>query len=135
MNEITVCLTAWVATEPTMTVGPSGVRMTSFRIATTSRYFDQQDDCWKDGRTEWFVARAYRAAALSVKDSIKKGEPIIIKGYFRTSEWEADSGPRTDLVLDIIAIGHDLTRGSAQFSRNSNIDLSGNDVREAQRAS
>ncbi len=117
MNDLTITVTGWVATEPKLHAAPSGSRMTTFRLATTSRYFDRDKNEWVDGRTEWFSVRVFRAAAVTVAESIAKGQPVTVHGRFRTNEWESDSGPRTDLMIDAQSVGHDLTRGVATFSR------------------
>jgi single-strand DNA-binding protein len=117
MNDLTMTVAGWVATEPRHVVGPTGTRLTSFRLASTSRYFDRDKNEWVDGQTEWFTVRSFRGASITVKDSIEKGQPVVVQGRFRTNEWEADSGPRTDLIIDAVSIGHDLTRGIAKFTR------------------
>lgn len=61
--------------------------------------------------------RTFPSAALTVLDSIEKGQPVIVTGRLRTNTWESDAGPRTDLVIDASAVGHDLTRGIATFRR------------------
>ncbi len=117
MNDLTITVTGWVATEPKLHAAPSGSRMTTFRLATTSRYFDRDKNEWTDGRTEWFSVRVFRAAAVTVYESIAKGQPVTVHGRFRTNEWESESGPRMDLLIDAQSVGHDLTRGVASFSR------------------
>jgi len=117
MNDLTMTVTGWVATDPKLLVGSSGVSLCSFRLASTSRYFDREKGEWVDGRTEWFSVRVFRAAALLINKSIAKGQPVTVTGRFRTNEWEADSGKRTDLIIDATSVGHDLTRGIATFSR------------------
>lgn len=117
MNDLTMTVNGWVATDPKQHVGPSGVRLTSFRLASTSRYFDREQGEWVDGRTEWFSVRVFRAAAITVAESIRKGQPVTVHGRFRTHEWESEGGPRVDLQLDATSVGHDLTRGVATFTR------------------
>ncbi len=117
MNDLTMTVNGWVATQPAQHVGPSGVRLTSFRMASTSRYYDREKQEWVDGRTEWFSVKVFRNAAITVANSIHKGQPVVVHGRFRTSEWEGDSGTRVDLVIDATSVGHDLTRGTADFSR------------------
>jgi single-strand DNA-binding protein len=119
MNDLTITVTGWVATEPKLHAAPSGSRMTTFRLATTSRYFDRDKNEWTDGRTEWFSVRVFRAAAVTVAESIAKGQPVTVHGRFRTNEWESETGPRTDLMIDAQSVGHDLTRGIASFKRAS----------------
>ncbi len=117
MNDVTMTVAGWVATEPRHVVGPTGTHLTSFRLASTSRYFDRDKSAWVDGQTEWFTVRVFRAASITVKESIEKGQPVVVQGRFRSNEWESDSGPRTDLIIDAVNVGHDLTRGIAKFTR------------------
>ena len=117
MNDLTMTVTGWVATDPRHVVGPSGTRLTSFRLASTSRYFDRDKGVWTDGQTEWFTVRTFRNAAITVMNSIEKGQPVVVQGRFRSNVWEAEAGPRTDLLIDAVAVGHDLTRGIGTFTR------------------
>jgi single-strand DNA-binding protein len=118
MNDLLITVNGWVATDPSQHVGPTGARLTSFRLASTSRYFDRDKGEWVDGdRTEWFTVKVFRSAAITVAASIKKGQPVTVHGRFRTSEWQTEDGTRTDLVIDATSVGHDLTKGSAQFVR------------------
>lgn len=117
MNDLLITVSGWVATEPRFLAGPSGARMTSFRLASTSRYFDRDKGEWVDGRTEWFTVRVFRAAAATVADSIAKGQPVVVHGRLKTNTWESEQGPRVDLVVDATSVGHDLTRGVAKFQR------------------
>jgi len=117
MNDLTVTVTGWVATDPRLHLVPGGTDIVSFRLASTSRYFDRGSGQWVDRETSWFTVRVFRAAALLVAKSIKKGQPIVVVGRLHTHEWAADSGPRTDLVIDAQTVGHDLTRGIADFTR------------------
>jgi single-strand DNA-binding protein len=117
MNDLTVTVTGWVATDPKLHVVPNGADLVSFRLASTSRYFDRANNSWVDRDTEWFTVRVFRAAALLVERSIRKGQPIVVVGRLHTNEWTADSGQRTDLVIDAQTVGHDLTRGVGEFTR------------------
>lgn len=117
MNDLNMTINGWVATEPSQHVGPTGARVTSFRMASTSRYFDREKSEWTDGRTEWFTVKVFRHAAITVANSIHKGQPVTVHGRFRTAEWEGEGGTRVDLVIDATSVGHDLTRGTAEFTR------------------
>jgi single-strand DNA-binding protein len=117
MNDLTVTVTGWVATDPKLHVVPSGADLVSFRLASTSRFFDRGTNAWVDRDTEWFTVRVFRAAAQLILRSIRKGQPIVVVGRLHTNEWTAEKGQRTDLVIDAQTVGHDLTRGVAEFSR------------------
>jgi single-strand DNA-binding protein len=117
MNDLTVTVTGWVATDPRIHVVPGGTDLVSFRMASTSRYFDRAQNAWIDRDTEWFTVRVFRAPALLVQRSVKKGQPVVVVGRLHSNEWKAESGTRTDLVIDAQTVGHDLTRGIADFAR------------------
>lgn len=119
-NGLTVTVVGWAATTPREITG-DGVPYTSFRVATTPRWFDSRVGAWTDGRTEWITVKAFRDVALNVGSSIRKGDPVLATGRLRTEEWQGESGPRTSLVLDVTALGHDLTRGRAAFTRTVNV--------------
>jgi len=117
MNELTVTVTGWVATDPKLHVVPGGTDLVSFRLASTSRYYDRTNSAWVDRETQWFTVRVFRAAALLVAKSVKKGQPVVVSGRLQCHEWESQGGPRTDLQIDAQVVGHDLTRGVADFTR------------------
>jgi len=117
MNDLTVTVTGWVATDPKLHVVPGGTDLVSFRLASTSRYFDRSKNEWVDRETEWFTVRVFRSAAVLVERSLHKGQPVVVVGRLHSNEWKADTGTRTDLVIDVITVGHDLTRGIGDFRR------------------
>lgn len=117
MNDLIITVTGWVATDPKLHVGPSGISLASFRLASSSRYYDRAKESWADGATEWFTVRGFRASAVFIAESIAKGQPVLVHGRLRTNTWQAEDGPRTDMVLDVISVGHDLTKGIARFTR------------------
>src|SRR5690606_29170002 len=84
-------------------------------LASTPRY--RKDGQWADRPTEWFTVKAWRDAALNIALSVHKGEPVIVQGRLRSQEWTSADGPRTDHVIEAFAVGHDLMRGRASFTR------------------
>lgn len=115
-----VTVVGWAASTPREVVG-DGVAFTSFRVATTPRWFDSRAGTWADGRTEWITVKAFREVAFNVAASIRKGDPVLVHGRLRTEEWVGDNGPRHGLVLDASALGHDLTRGRSSFARRVHV--------------
>ncbi|MDN4475902.1 single-stranded DNA-binding protein [Demequina sp. SYSU T00192] len=117
MNELTITVAGWAATDVRMFKGQGDLAIASFRVASTPRYFDREKGSWVDGVTEWFTVRAFRGAAITVDASIRKGMPVVVTGRLRTSTWEAKDGPRVDHIIDATAIGPDCMRGVASFRR------------------
>ena len=117
---LVVTVVGWVASNPREVVG-DGVPFTSFRLATTPRWYDNRAAMWTDGRTEWITVKAFRDVAFNVASSVRKGDPLVVLGRLRTEEWAGENGPRTTLVLDASALGHDLTRGRTSFARSVHV--------------
>ncbi|SEJ68246.1 single-stranded DNA-binding protein [Demequina mangrovi] len=117
MNELTITVAGWVATDVRLFQGQGDLAIASFRLASTPRFYDRERSVWVDGVTEWFTVRAFRGAAITVKRSIEKGMPVVVTGRMRTSTWEAKDGTRVDHVIDASALGPDCMRGVATFTR------------------
>ncbi|WP_062307649.1 single-stranded DNA-binding protein [Demequina subtropica] len=117
MNELTITVAGWVATDVRLFQGQGDLAIASFRLASTPRFYDRERSIWVDGVTEWFTVRAFRGAAITVKRSIDKGMPVVVTGRMRTSTWEAKDGTRVDHVIDASALGPDCMRGVATFTR------------------
>lgn len=120
MRDINITLVGWVASDPTFVItrDGQGPPLSTFRMGQTPRYRDRTSGEWKDGQTEWFTVRIFNDAATTVARSIKKGQPVIVEGRMRTSEWvDKEDKPRTTLQVDANVVGHDLTLGIASFNR------------------
>jgi single-strand DNA-binding protein len=127
-NELTLTLVGWLGTEPRHYPGTNGATpFTTFRMASTRRWFDRDKGVWADGRTEWFTVKSWRSAARNVAESLRKGDPVVVHGRLSTEEWTGPDGSRTTLVLDAIAIGPDLAYGSARYSRTVHASGAGPD--------
>lgn len=95
----------------------NGVQLCSFRLATTPRRYDRGRQGYIDGVTNWLGIQCWRTLAVHVHQSIKCGDPVIVVGKLITQEWVKDNEKRSRLLLEAIAVGHDLTRGVAVFTK------------------
>ncbi|MFT3968869.1 MAG: single-stranded DNA-binding protein [Micropruina sp.] len=90
----------------------------AFRLACTPRFV--RNGTWRDGETTWLnINCRNRQLSLNVQASIGKGDPVIVTGRLSTWSWtNSETGEvREKLVLEAIAVGHDLTRGTTSFRR------------------
>ena len=46
------------------------------------------------------------------------GTPWLVTGKLGINEWQSETGPRTVVQVDAAAVGHDLSFGTANFSRS-----------------
>jgi single-strand DNA-binding protein len=126
----TITLTGFVATVPNHLVTGEGLPITSFRLASTQRRFDRSRNLWVDNGTNWYTVTSFRQLALNANSSIKKGERVIVTGRLRIRDWAAGDKAGTSIEIDADSIGHDLTWGTASFTRG----LSGATVDSSTRA-
>ncbi|MFT4010438.1 MAG: single-stranded DNA-binding protein [Nocardioidaceae bacterium] len=114
MTDTMVTLHGWVGGEVVLRQ-PNGVDVATFRVASTPRV--RRNDEWVDGETTWYTVSAWRTLATHVRDSVHRGDAVIVHGRLRTHTWERESGQADGLSLEVdaILVGHDLTRGTSAF--------------------
>jgi single-strand DNA-binding protein len=114
-----ITLTGIVGTEPRALTTQEGLAITSFRLASTQRRFDKAQEKWVDGETNWYSITTFRQLATNSAVSVKKGERILVTGRLRIREWENAGKSGTNIDIEADALGHDLSWGTANFSRGA----------------
>ncbi|MEU5015692.1 single-stranded DNA-binding protein [Streptomyces sp. NPDC021749] len=121
MNETMVTLVGNAATAVEHRQTTAGVTVARFRLAATSRRWDKAQERWTDGETSFYTVRSWRGLADNVAASVAVGEPLVVQGRLRLREGEQppDKGGQRwfSAEVDAVAIGHDLSRGTAAFRR------------------
>jgi single-strand DNA-binding protein len=109
----------YVGTDVQFSEGNGGGARAMFRVGSTPRWFDRSSGSWRDQETVWLTVKAWRELAHNVKASVRKGEPVIVTGRLRASKWKDGAGEeRTEVVVDAVAVGHDLNRGTTAYRRS-----------------
>ena len=58
------------------------------------------------------------AAALHLRDSLHKGDPVVLGGRLTSQRWLNEAGvQQLSLEIDAEWVGHDLRRGTSSFAR------------------
>ncbi|MBL8219661.1 MAG: single-stranded DNA-binding protein [Bryobacterales bacterium] len=85
---------------------PSGVARTTFSIATTRRYKDNQTGEWKD-ETDWHNIVLWRSENLA--NYLLKGKQVYVEGRLQTRSYDDKDGNKrymTEVVADdVILLG------------------------------
>ncbi|MFG2356098.1 single-stranded DNA-binding protein [Streptomyces sp. NPDC048521] len=117
MNETIVCVVGNVATPPVYRELPAGPSA-RFRLAVTARYWDREKSAWTDGHTNFFTVWANRQLAVNVAASVEVGQPVVVQGRLKVRTDVRDGQQQwASADIDAVAIGHDLSRGTAVFHR------------------
>ncbi|MFP3991420.1 single-stranded DNA-binding protein [Streptomyces sp. E11-3] len=118
MSETMVTVVGNVASQPIYQEKSTG-GVTRFRIAVTARRFDRVQQAWKDAGTSFFTVWARRTLAANVASCVTVGEPVLVQGRLRLREGELEDRRWMSADIDAMAVGHDLSRGTAAFRRMS----------------
>ena len=118
IHEAQVNLAGYVATDPKFKKVAGDISSAKLRVAYTARRRDRQTGEWSDGPTSFVNVQCWRTLAENVQMSVHKGEPVLVMGRLQVRRFQDTEGaPRTAVEIEAMSIGHDLTRGVAQFSR------------------
>ena len=114
-----VTLVGYVAQEPNIRTTRTGKTVTDLRVGITPRYRDQATGEWRDAESSYFTVSCWDRLAHHVRASMHKGEPVLVRGKFKTSTYEDKDGrPRTETRITADTVGHDLSRGVANYIRH-----------------
>ena len=117
MNDTMITFHGWTGSDVRHRTA-KGVSVATVRVAATPRI--KKDGDWVDGETTWYSVTAWRTLADHLRDSLRKGDPVIVHGRLRTETWVPEGGPAsTTLHVDALLVGHDLTRGITHFIKRS----------------
>jgi single-strand DNA-binding protein len=114
-----VTLVGFVAQDPQQRETKNGSRVTDLRVGATTRVQDRVTLQWRDGDTSYYNVSCWRRLGDHVRASLRKGDPVMIKGRFRARTFEDKTTGLPRTVIDIVAdtVGHDLNRGIANYMR------------------
>ena len=116
MSEL-LSVTGLVATTPRHLVTQDGLPITSFRLASSQRRFDRNQNKWIDGETNWYTVTSFRQLAVNSSMSVSKGDRISVLGKLRVRDWDNGERAGTSVEIEADSIGHDLAWGTSSFTR------------------
>ncbi len=85
-----------VGREPELKFTPSGIPVTSFRLATSETWKDREGNLQE--HTDWHTIVAWRGLAEVVNKLVGKGSRIYIEGRIQTRNFEDRNGNRRHVV-------------------------------------
>jgi single-strand DNA-binding protein len=97
----------------------NGTDLSTFRLASTPRRYDRSTGQFVDGTTTWITVECWRSLAVHVREAVRRGDPLVVIGKLKTQQWTKDDARYSRMVLEALAIGHDLSRGVSSFRRAS----------------
>jgi single-strand DNA-binding protein len=117
MNESMVTFQGWLGGD-VRTQQAGGVLVAKFRVASTPRRLNRATGEWHDGPTQWYSVSAWRALGEHCAESLRRGDPVVVHGRLTQATWVNQEGVEmTSLEVDASFVGHDLSRGTSDFTR------------------
>jgi single-strand DNA-binding protein len=117
LNEAQISLTGYVATQPVTRTLNDGTLTVSMRVAWTPRRQDRVTGEWVDCNTSYVTVICWRRLASNVAICVRKGDAVVVKGRLSVRSYDKDGATRIVVEVDANSVGHDLSRGVAQFQR------------------
>jgi single-strand DNA-binding protein len=108
MFETTVSVVGYVITEPRVRETAGGERVASFRVVSTSRRYDRQQERWVDGDRFFATVHCWRNLAEAVLREVRKRQGVVLSGRLRTREYESGGEWRVAVEIEAAAVGIDL---------------------------
>ena len=124
MYDTNITVLGNVATQPQQRQFASGT-LTDFRLASTSRRYDKRQSKWVDGDELFIKVSCWRGLGENVHSSISVGDPVIVRGrLYSRRQTQEDGSSRYYYEVNAQAVGHDLSRGTSYFTRQSSRPVS-----------
>lgn len=117
-----------VGSDPAHQITQNGVAITRFSVATTHRWKNKESGQWEDKDTNWYNVSAFRQLADNTFASIKRGDPVIVRGRIVQRAWEAGGRTGTSTDLEAETVGLDLSWGTGSIQRRAKSDEAGQDA-------
>ena len=117
MNDIITTVIGNAVTDVSLRVTSTGASVASFRIASNSRRFDKSTNSWIDQEPSYLSITAWSQLAENVALSVHKGQGLVVTGKLKVRQWQDADKSGTNVEIDAVAIGHDLNRGTSEFTK------------------
>lgn len=117
MNDIITTVIGNAVTDVSLRTTSTGASVASFRIASNSRRFDKSTNTWIEQDPSYLSVSAWSQLAENVALSVHKGQALVVTGKLKVKQWQDSDKSGTNVEIDATAIGHDLNRGTSEFTK------------------
>jgi single-strand DNA-binding protein len=114
-----VTLVGNLTADPELRFTPSGLPVTSLRVAVTPRT-RQDDGTWTDGETSFHNVNVWREQAEHATESLSKGARVLVVGRAKQRTWTDQDGTEHQLTeVDAEEVGPSLRWATAILTRTN----------------
>jgi single-strand DNA-binding protein len=113
-----VTLVGNLTADPELRSTPSGLPVTSLRLAITPRVKD--GDTWRDGETTFHTVNVWRDQAEHATESLTKGARVLVVGRPKQRTWTDQDGTEHQVTeVDAEEVGPSLRWATAKVTRTN----------------
>lgn len=105
--------------DPEIKMLPSGVAVTSVRLACNDRRYNKQTGQYENGDPTYLTGTLWRDYAEHVAESLQRGDKVIVIGRLKMRQWEKDGIKTTSYEIDIDEIGPTLRFTTVKANREA----------------
>jgi single-strand DNA-binding protein len=114
-----VTLVGNLTADPELRFTPSGLQVTSLRLAVTPRT-RQDDGIWTDGETSFHTVNVWRDQAEHATESLTKGARVLVVGRPKQRTWTDSDGTDHQVTeVDAEEVGPSLRWATAKVTRSN----------------
>jgi single-strand DNA-binding protein len=125
-----VTLVGNLTADPELRYTPSGLPITSLRVAVTPRS-RQDDGTWTDGETSFHIVNVWRDQAEHAVDTLTKGTRVIVVGRPKQRTWTDTDGTEHQVTeVDADELGPSLRWATAKVTRANGARKASSQVNE-----
>lgn len=116
-TRIPISIEGNLTADPLYGESDNGTRYARFTVAVTDRKFDNGD--WVDGDTQFHRTTVFGKTAENVRDSLKKGDAVLVGGSLEFRHWTDETTSENRVVTEIVAdtVGASLRYNTAILDR------------------
>lgn len=113
-----VTIVGHVGRDPKQNTTRAGTPIATFPVAENHWRWDGRTRQWERVSTSWFQVTCKWGLAEHVQESISTGQSVIVVGRLKIAEWFDGNGVKqVTAEVDATSVGHDLRRGTSEFTR------------------
>ncbi|WP_322479145.1 single-stranded DNA-binding protein [Nesterenkonia sp. HG001] len=117
-NDTFITVTGNLTADPELRFTKSGVAVTNFTVASTSRRWDRQRNEYVDEEPLFVRCNVWREMAENVAETLTKGARALVHGRMKASTFDTKEGDRrTVWEVDVEEVGPALRFATARVQR------------------
>ncbi|MDO4607226.1 MAG: single-stranded DNA-binding protein [Bowdeniella nasicola] len=115
-NQLEVTLKGFVGSDPVVHTARNSSAVVVIRLGHSSRR--RRSDGTFEDETQWFDVKCFGRLAQNVRDSVRRGHPLIVRGRLVTERWTTAEGEeRSRMAVIASAIGMEMSYGVVTYNR------------------